>query len=132
MLNLDASDGLTNGAYGHVHLDDVFKSHQIIWVCFADPVVGQKRRSAYASMFRAQVNRNWTPLVKVTKVFQVTSQAYSAVLRRQFPIQFAAGRTVHRMQGLSLDKGVISLPEKWRCAHLHYVALSRYLSLIHI
>ena len=51
--------------------------------------------------------------------------------RELFPLQPAAGRSVHRAQGITLDKVVIDLTQNAtrKVPHLHYVALSRVRSM---
>jgi hypothetical protein len=45
--------------------------------------------------------------------------------RRQIPLRLASALTIHRAQGQSFDKVVVSLGQKDFAAHLCYVALSR-------
>ena len=51
--------------------------------------------------------------------------------RIQFPLQPAAGRSVHRAQGTTLENVVIDLSQRHtrKVPHIHYVALSRVRSL---
>ena len=93
---------------------------------FENENVGKKLRSVLKSKYPVQIQNGYTPIQRICRSFQITQQSYSQVVRRQFPIQFAAGRTIHRMQGLALMNGVVALPTKWACPHMHYVALSRY------
>ncbi|XP_062566991.1 uncharacterized protein LOC134229291 [Saccostrea cucullata] len=55
--------------------------------------------------------------------------------RVQFPLQPSAGKTIHKAQGATLSKAVISLAQtkQRKIPHIHYVALSRsrLLPLVH-
>lgn len=50
------------------------------------------------------------------------------MLRRQFPLQVAAGKTIHKAQGSTL-KGVVINFEGRKTEHIHYVGLSRVQNL---
>lgn len=48
--------------------------------------------------------------------------------RRQFPLQVAAGKTIHKSQGSTL-KGVVINFEGRKTEHIHYIGLSRVQNL---
>jgi len=52
------------------------------------------------SKYPIQIQNGYTPIQRICRTFQITQQLYSQVVRRQFPIQFAAGRTIHRISVL--------------------------------
>ncbi|XP_073694460.1 uncharacterized protein [Garra rufa] len=128
--NVDVSDGLVNGAFGTVvHIskkqdddeddddDDYFPS--AIHVEFDDPNVGKNQRS--------KQRQKYLPNSTVIEVEedQVTN---SGGLRRQFPLRLAWACTVHKVQGLTVDKAVVSL-DKIFAPGQAYVALSRVRTL---
>ncbi|XP_048020488.1 ATP-dependent DNA helicase PIF1-like isoform X1 [Megalobrama amblycephala] len=125
--NIDVSDGLVNGAFGTVvHIsrsqkqpdeDDDFPS--AIHVEFDDPNVGKIQRSKQRHTF----SQNST-VIEVQED-QVTNDGG---LRRQFPLRLAWACNVHKVQGLTVDKAVVSL-EKIFTSGQAYVALSRVRTL---
>ncbi|XP_060597221.1 uncharacterized protein LOC132751117 [Ruditapes philippinarum] len=74
------------------------------------------------------IDRSWTSISRVSRQFPVGKYKNVKVQRTQFPLQLAAGKTVHRSQGDTLDKIVVQLPDK-KSPHMHYVALSRVTTL---
>ena len=70
------------------------------------------------------INKNWTPVLEVTRQFRINKKSQVQVLRRQFPLRPAAAKTIHRCQGDSLDEAVVDFPASTR-EHMHYVGLSR-------
>ena len=130
-LNLDVSDGLTNGATCVVkHID--YRTFQlrpaIIWVLFKDVNIGISRRYQYRHLYNSRVNGTWTPIFEVKRTFVYNKKTYERV---QFPLQASAGKTIHKAQGATLSNAVISLSQtkQRKIPHIHYVALSRVKSL---
>ncbi|XP_056093733.1 uncharacterized protein LOC130072579 [Rhinichthys klamathensis goyatoka] len=127
--NINVSDGLVNGAFGTVvHIsrsqkqddddyDDDFPS--AIHVEFDDPNVGKIQRSNQRHRF----SQNST-VIEVQED-QVTT---NGGLRRQFPLRLAWACTVHKVQGLTVDKAVVSLDKIFTSGQA-YVALSRVRTL---
>ena len=77
------------------------------------------------------IHDSWTPVCDVERIF-IYGRARNATIQRiQFPLEPAAGRSVHRAQGSTLDSIVIDLTQnKTRnVPHLHNVALSRVKSI---
>ena len=103
--NIDVSDGLVNGAFGTVtqiptksNCDVGFPS--AIHVVFDDAGVGKLQRSKTHQMS----SQNAT--VIELQEDQVTNDGG---IRRQFPLRLAWACTVHKVQGLTVDKAVVSL-----------------------
>ncbi|XP_026120183.1 LOW QUALITY PROTEIN: uncharacterized protein LOC113099530, partial [Carassius auratus] len=122
--NIEVADGLVNGAFGTVvHIsesqnnDNDFPS--AIHVEFDDPNVGKIQRSKTCHRF----SQNST-VIEVQED-QVTNDGG---IRRQFPLRLAWACTVHKVQGLTVDRAVVSL-KKIFTAGQAYVALSRVRSL---
>ena len=68
-VNVDAEDGLTNGATGVVkHTDyriEGTNRPSIIWVLFDDPRVGRSAREKYRTLYNSSIHREWTPVFDV-------------------------------------------------------------------
>ncbi|XP_076120789.1 uncharacterized protein LOC143101377 [Alosa pseudoharengus] len=120
--NIDVSDGLVNGACGIVveivkgqDEDDIPAA---IHVEFEDPNVGKIQRS------KARRVSERSTVVEVQED-QVTN---AGGIRRQLPISLAWAMTIHKCQGLSVNRAVVSL-KKIFAAGQAYVALSRVRTL---
>ncbi|XP_061190534.1 uncharacterized protein LOC133198460 [Saccostrea echinata] len=130
-VNLDVTDGLTNGAscvvkyieYKHSKLRPA-----IVWVLFPDSKIGISRRHQYSHLFSTNINTTWTPIFEAKRTFVFNRKTYERV---QFPLQPSAGKTIHKAQGATLSSAVISLAQtkQRKIPHIHYVALSRVRSL---
>nr|XP_055041698.1 LOW QUALITY PROTEIN: uncharacterized protein LOC129429201 [Misgurnus anguillicaudatus] len=125
--NIDVADGLVNGAFGTVvHISESQKKGEdnedlpsAIHVEFDNPIVGKIQRHRTRQTF----SQNST-VINVQED-QVTNDGG---IRRQFPLRLAWACTVHKVQGLTVDKAVVSL-NKIFTAGQAYVALSRVRSL---
>lgn len=62
------------------------------------------------------------PIFRCTRDFDYNKKACS---RTQFPVVAAYAMTVHKAQGLSLDRVVVNIKEREHSTGLHYVAISR-------
>ncbi|KAI4872883.1 hypothetical protein NFI96_009167 [Prochilodus magdalenae] len=122
--NIDVADGLVNGAFGSVteicfDADDDFPSK--IYVTFENERTGKNLR-AKNLCFKPGLEKA-TPIQpeeeRVTK---------SGGMRRQFPLKLAWACTVHKVQGLTVEKCVVSLKNIFAAGQA-YVALSRVTSL---
>jgi len=115
------TDGLTNGAECVIENIDyrVDNSNRpsIIWVSVARTDIGKKQRTENAHLYKAKINKNWTPILEVTRQFRVTKKSQVQILRRQFPLRPAAAKTIHRCQGETLDESVIKISPIHSRAH---------------
>eukprot|EP00884_Botryococcus_braunii_P002205 jgi/Botrbrau1/11986/Bobra.0115s0022.1 len=117
--NLHTEDGLVTGVCGTV-VDFLWPSHQSagtdiqpseILVHFDNPRVGAMLRET-----------------RVTSVFR-TSDGWHQMERHQFHLQLAWAMTIHCVQGLGMDRGVIDLGSTIFAHGQAYVALSRVRTL---
>jgi hypothetical protein len=122
--NFNKRDGFCNGAYGVVKKMD--EERKIIWVEFVESGrVGVAARSAVKNVFIDEVGSGWTPVYQVCAEFQVFSRQDVRVNRRQFPLEPATARTIHKSQGATITVPyVVDLGGKTDVG-LAYVALSR-------
>ncbi|XP_061186975.1 uncharacterized protein LOC133195120 [Saccostrea echinata] len=130
-VNLDVTDGLTNGAscvVKYIEYQQSLLRPAIVWVLFADSNIGISRRHQYSHLFSTNVNTTWTPIFEAKRTFVYNRKTYERI---QFPLQPAAGKTIHKAQGATLSSAVISLAQtkQRKIPHIHYVALSRVRSL---
>ena len=126
--NIDVTDGLTNGAECVIENIEYRVENStrpsIIWVSFPHPDIGRNLRRESAYLYKATIDRNWTPVLEVTRQFRVNKKSQVQILRRQFPLRPAAAKTIHRCQGDTLDEAVVDFPASTR-ELMHYVGLSR-------
>jgi len=132
-INVDVTDGLANGAGGivkSVHLtgDNNYASG-IVWMQFDDIKIGSQTRSTKKQLVTPKIDNSWTPIQPVSRQFQVGRSQNNQVLRKQFPLQHAAAKTIHRCQGDTLDQVVLDLSSNRKEPHMHYVGLSRVKTL---
>ncbi len=99
-----------------------------MWVLFSDPEIGENCRFNYRYLHCNAIDLAWTPILEVTRHFNISNRSQIEILRRQFPFRAAAAKTIHRSQGDTVNKLVIDFPKNTR-EHMHYVALSRVTSL---
>ena len=118
--NLDVSDGLVNGAFGTVvHIGEEQDFPSAIHVKFDCPNVGRIQRS--------KAKRRFSEHSTVINV-QEDTITYDGGIRRQFPLTLAWASTVHKVQGLTVEKAVVSLKKIFSSGQA-YVALSRVKSV---
>lgn len=112
--NLWVETGLVNGAMG-----------TILAICYQH---GQPPDLPTAVMVQFDnysgptLNDNSVPIVPITRTWYTTSGHNS---RTQIPLKLAWAVTIHKSQGLTLDKAVVDIGTKEFSAGLTYVACSR-------
>ncbi|CAC5366845.1 unnamed protein product [Mytilus coruscus] len=88
----------------------------------------ENNRKKYSHLYGKDVEKTWTPIFDIKRSF---TYKYRTFERIQFPLRPAAGKTIHKSQGDTLQEVVVSLKSKrkGKIPHIHYVALSRVKSL---
>ncbi|XP_063442198.1 uncharacterized protein LOC134722507 [Mytilus trossulus] len=129
--NIEVTDGLTNGSTCELKLIECKTKSirpSIIWVKFEDARIGANNRRKYSHLFGKDVEITWTPMFDIKRSF---TYKYKTFERIQFPLRPAAGKTIHKSQGDTLQEVVVSLKSKrkGKIPHIHYVALNRVTSL---
>ena len=121
IYNVDIADGLVNGAFGTVtrivHEKSDKKEVKFVEVSFDNKNVGKRRGS--------KVNNDIRVLLE--KVEEMVTKDGS-ITRKQFPLKLAWACSVHKVQGLTVNKAVVSLKKIFQPGQA-YVALSRVTSL---
>jgi len=124
LKNINLSDCLLNGIFGTLkHFcyenDEIFPSK--IYIEFDDERAGKEARGKNPCLIPGLEKS--TPIEPEEE--KVTS---SGGVRRQFPLKLAWASTVHKVQGLTVNKAVVSLKKIFAPGQA-YVALSRVTSL---
>ncbi|XP_070403924.1 uncharacterized protein [Nothobranchius furzeri] len=123
--NIDVSDGLVNGVFGTVCRIQFLSNNSfphIIYVNFDNPSIGQQLRHKFPT--------SDTELTNATPISPDEDKLEKGV-RRQFPLRLAWSCTIHKVQGLTLQKAVVSFKRIFSAGQA-YVALSRVTSLEHL
>ena len=126
--NVDIEDRLINGQIGTIKKFNVINGKVgSIFVKFDDETAGLKQRG------NNRFNANYVSIERTESKFNITKKKSSGVVTRtQFPLVLAYACTVHKVQGLTLHKIVVSFQlERQRNFNSGqiYVALSRATSL---
>ena len=95
-LNVSVEDGLTNGASCSIRMFDYRVSSsqrvRIVWVEFENSSSGNQGRQKYSNLYNRDIPRNLTPILEVTRCFNIQHNKSYNVVRRQFPLQMAAAK----------------------------------------
>ncbi|VDI71350.1 Hypothetical predicted protein, partial [Mytilus galloprovincialis] len=103
--NIEVTDGLTNGSTCELKLIECKTSSlrpSIIWVKFEDARIGANNRRKYSHLYGKDVEKTWTPMFDIKRSF---TYKYKTFERIQFPLRPAAGKTIHKSQGDTLQEG---------------------------
>ena len=129
-VNVNVADGLTNGSTCVVKFIE-YKMEgtdrpSIIWVLFQDSQIGQSTREKFLNrgLYSTNIDKAWTPIFDIERTFIYNFKTYQRI---QFPLKPAAGKTIHKAQGSTVDEIVVDLSQTRvrKQPHIHYVALSR-------
>ena len=126
-VNVDVSDGLVNGARGTVA--DILRTSgkvSLVLVNFDNSRGGITaiQKSHYREQYPHAV-----PISRHEAVFRISRNKTAEVSRTQFPLVLSWATTIHKVQGLTLDKIVVDMKGGRFAAGQAYVALSRVKTL---
>lgn len=105
--NIDTSDGLTNGATCKItNVQCVNNNPTVVWVLFLDKEVGsiKRQKNRHLSSASSDLDKCWTPILKIQREFQVEKNNNVKVVRKQFPLTPVEAITIHKSQGSTVDK----------------------------
>ena len=105
IVNIDIQDRLINGQTGVIrHIEFAEGSAHKVHIKFSNEQTGSKAmRSSYLSR-----QKSWVPIEKCeTEVSIKKGSASPSIKRTQFPLTLTWESTVHKVQGLSLEQGLI-------------------------
>ena len=120
--NLLTAFGLVNGTLGTLH--------DMVWRSEDDPLTSlpcvlwfiPDNYAENGPCERTPEGQPMIPIIPVRREWEVNSVTYS---REMFPVVLAYAITVHKSQGLTLDKVVLDISTKDHSLGLTYVAISR-------
>ena len=125
VLNVNTTDGLTNGAsctVKRVQVPSNKKARGAIWVQFEDNDIGKNTRALSRNKYKPGIDPSWTPIVPETRKFTVGRN--NEVARTQIPLRPASAKTVHRSQEDTVSEIVVDFTGRSQTG-IHSVARSR-------
>lgn len=127
--NIDVSDGLANGAIGHLEYIEYFR-HFRLWLRFPDNCkIGRKIiRLSARYIQRNDIVRNLVLIARKNATIYFDKNRISSVKRNHLPLIPATAMTIHKSQGGTFDQIVYSYDKK-HDQYLIYIALSRVKSI---
>ncbi|KAJ8027670.1 ATP-dependent DNA helicase PIF1 [Holothuria leucospilota] len=125
--NLDVADGLVNGVTGKVtgivHGNLPNNQPEAICILFDNPRIGANCRRKYLPP--ANVAQGSVVILPHKEIYQIRLQH---VTRQQFPLKLAWAFTIHKVQGMTMERATVSFTGIFQ-AGMAYVALSRVVTL---
>ena len=121
LRNLYTEQGLVNGAMGVVEdfeINSETGHPTVVYVKFNDPSIGQ--------LIQLQNHSNAIAIEMICQEYMYKGRF---ITREQFPLMPCWACTVHKVQGISLDKAVLSIGKEIFDCGQTYVALSRIRTL---
>ena len=105
-VNLDVQDRLINGQSGIAKHPEIIENNvTVIYIKFDDLDAGKKLITKNST---ARIH-NWVPIKRhETSIIIRNTNKSITIKRTQFPLKLSWARTVHKVQGLSLQEAVIS------------------------
>ena len=89
------------------------ESHlEFVWVQFDQADVGEKTCHDNKHLNTQGIKQEWTLIKPITTQFAVRRNRIAQVVRKQFALQTAAAKTIHRSQGDTKEKIVINFCTK--------------------
>ncbi|KXZ41857.1 hypothetical protein GPECTOR_260g660 [Gonium pectorale] len=120
---------LTSNAPAHAAQDHgpaTGTAPDFVWVEFLDPEVGVARRRTHRRLHDALgLPYHLTPVWPAARTFSLGHDGMHTVERTQFPLAPAYARTVHHVQGSTMDCAAVDTSGSFQTHGLTYVALSR-------
>ena len=93
-----------------------------------DTIIGQAQRKKHFQLYDKSIQSSWTPILQITKPNATFINKSQTTIWKQFPIQLACARAIHRTQGLTLS-GLAFDPTGVTWHRLLYTTLSRVKSI---
>ena len=133
--NISIADRLINGQLGtisKVAFDDITKEVSVLYINFDDKRAGKETVRNCTDLYAKR--NNLVPIVPLSTNIMINPKRVNSpeMVRTQFPVTLAWACTVHKVQGLTLDRIVISFALNKQRAFQYgqaYAALSRVRTL---
>jgi hypothetical protein len=94
---VNGADGIMKGYIKTEKVD-------VIWIKFHEPHIGKRQASKLSYLYRSNTGSDWTRILRISKPVSTSTKTDQLKIRKQFPIKLSCARTIHRLEGLTLDK----------------------------
>lgn len=98
--NYSIEDGLVNGSDG-LFMHFTSRDIDIVWIDFGNPSIGEFQQKSMDQLYTDAIAKDWTPIPRISRKILIHKKPS---IRQQFPVQVACARTIHRSQGLTMDR----------------------------
>jgi hypothetical protein len=95
---------LVNGA------DGIFKTYtkknkdfHVVWIEFEDATIGKAQRNKHHELYEKKIEHAWKPILLIAKPIATARNKSQITIQKQFMIQLACAKTIHRTQGITLS-----------------------------
>lgn len=121
--NYDIKDGLVNGANGILKAYANTNKTNIMWIQCNDINIGQNQSTKLGHLYNKNISKHWVPIQRIANPTSIQKNPSKLTIRKQFLVHLARAWTIHRSQGLTLDKLVFD-PSKFNNHKLLYTTPS--------
>lgn len=82
-------DGLVNDSDGIFKENTIENNIDIVWIKFNDPSIRHQQRTKLAQCYTNIIDKQWVPILCISRPIQKITANKKITIRKQFPIQVA-------------------------------------------